>query len=267
MIEDSLKKVLLSVEAFCNEAEIAVFYGSIEDNAATEVSWTNTDRSDWKKYIETAQKIKCKILIVDVLINNTDLEDERLIDYREQLEDIELEEFETCLNILRERKNALAKIELHYIFENTCYSYCEYADWIEDFLFVQNIILESAESDEEEDAGEEELNSERLEFEALESLAREITSSDKFLSAKTPLQRNEVVKDFIEEKQITYSGDRYSIERKVERIFELEIRPKQEEQIRKQILELKESNLKKVEIASRLSISLNMVNKFYYTDK
>jgi hypothetical protein len=53
---------------------------------------------------------------------------------------------------------------------------------------------------------------------------------------------------------------------RVDEIYESEIKPIQELEIKRKVLELKAQGVKKVEIRSRLNISLGMVDRFYYAD-
>jgi hypothetical protein len=51
--------------------------------------------------------------------------------------------------------------------------------------------------------------------------------------------------------------------RNVEALFEIEIKPKIELEIKNKVLELKKQGYKKVEIRSKLDISRGLVDRFY----
>ena len=145
---DKLKNVLDSVEKWCKDNDISIFYGSIDENVATEVSWSKNSDDDWLKYLSTLRKLGIKIIIVDIITNKIDPLDETIIDYKRLLENDDLIEYEKALKIIKSTKNQIAYFNLSFIDNNTCYSYAQISDWVDDYLFVQEAF--SAEEDEYE---------------------------------------------------------------------------------------------------------------------
>jgi hypothetical protein len=263
MEKDKLKDITDKAIKFLNENDIAVFFGSIDENILTEVSWTENKGINIDNFLATVKKTDAKIIVVDISYNDID---EDLSDFKESLEDEELiKEFEDAISIVRKTKGQIVDFTLSFFHNNVCYSYYDSAEWFDEYEIINDFIC--ANDEEDEVPPKRELQPERLGDDKIEELARKIISIEKYINAKNPLQRSEIADSFIKQENLGKDlYNIYTIKRKAESLFETEIRPKQEEEIKKKVLELKSQNFKKVEIASKLNISSGMVNKFYYTE-
>lgn len=264
MSKDLLPETLSLIEKWCNANGVFVFYGSVEKTFFTKVSWDVKFMNDWEKFLQFIKITSTPILIVDIITNNLDINDENIKDYREGLEDDELNDFEKSIKVVKKNQGFIAYYELSFISDNVCYSYTHLTDWVDDFLIIQSVI----ENDENEiDSKTPRLPKPiKLVDEQVESIARKVTSDEKYLNANTPLVRSEIAKMIIEQEGITDFFNKYNVRRRVELIYETEIRPTLEKKIRENVLDLKLKGFKKVQIASKLGISSGMVDKFYNSD-
>lgn len=268
MDKDTLQNILTSIKKWCKDNDISIFNGNVSDNAATQVTWEKTSDTDWETYIAVAKKSETKIIILDVIINDIDTEDEDIVDYRQTLIDEELQkEYEDALKVIKKKKGQVAFFTMSFFNNHVCYGYSHLSEWVEDYSIVCGAFSEENEEDDEYDDNEfSNLRPERLSEEKIEKLARKFISNEKYLAAKNPVQRNEIIETLLKQETIGNPLNSWAVRRKAESIFETEIRPELDEEIRKKVLQLKSTGLKKIEIASKLNISSGMVNKFYYTE-
>jgi DNA invertase Pin-like site-specific DNA recombinase len=260
MRRDKLLNIITSIQDWCKENEICVFYGTLEEKNTSEVSWTKTSDTDWEQYLKVLQKSGTKIIIINTTINDIDLNDDDVISYKDFLEEDEIQEYDVAAKTIENTKGQIAYFQLTFIIENVCYNYSEFTDWVNDYF----IVIEAFSDDDTK-----ERNSpitDRLTEEEIEKIARIITSNERYLNTYNSALRSEVAKVLLRQEYQGRNGiDIYKLERRIETIFEIEIRPKKEKEIKNKVLDLKEKNYKKVEIASTLGISSGMVNKYYYT--
>lgn len=181
--------------------------------------------------------------------------------YQESLEDEELQEYKDALSVVKKTKGQVVYFKLKFFHDHVCYSYSQLSEWVDEFFAVQEAFQDE---DDEQDSDTQQSN--RLSDELVEELARKITTNEKYLSAKNFVQRSEITETLLRQEEMAKHLDGWLIRRRIDNIYETEIRPKQDEETRKKVLELRKNGMKKVEIASRLGISPAMVNKFYYTE-
>lgn len=134
---DKLKKLLESIITWCNDNGIAIFYGSVDYNAGTEVSWLRQSEDDWMKFLLVLEKTGAKLLIVNILLNEIDPEDPAIVEYKNNLDSDDRIEYEQALKSLREHHGEIAALNLSFIYNTACYTYSESPDWSEDYLIVQ----------------------------------------------------------------------------------------------------------------------------------
>lgn len=263
MEKNILKETISNIDKWCFENNIATFYGSIDESSLTEVSWTKSQDTDWQKYLEASKRIGAKVIIVDVTINETDTDNEEFIAYKESLEGADLREYEVALKVVEKNKGHTVYFDLCFISDNVCYKYTHEANWIDDYILVLDAI--GFMNDDDDDDGENRsFQIERLSDEQIEEHARKIIANKKYQSAATPAQRSEVAETLIRQENLPHSI--WAVKRRINSLYEEEIKPKQEAEMRKKVLELKKQGLKKVQIGSKLNISSRMVDKYYHAD-
>ncbi len=260
MAKDILKDTLDKIEGWCSQNNVSIFYGEIDENKATEVNWMSSDNSDWEKYLNVLKNTEPRILTVTVGKNEFDDTDEEISDYLETLDDDEQKEYNSALSTVKKSKGQIAYYILTFFYDNISYQYRQQSEWIEEY---QTVYEAYAFDDDDED---DEIDEDRLTDDEIEEVARELIADKKYLSAKDRFERSRIVHTLSQKDGVEKFHDTYRISSKAEEIFEAEIKPQQEAAIRKQILDLKAKGLKKVEISSKLKISRDAVNKYYYSD-
>ena len=260
MATDILKGILDKIEGWCSQNDISIFYGEIDENKATEVTWMSPNNSDWEKYLNVLKNIESKILILTIRKNDFDDTDEQIYDYLETLEVDEQKDYKSALATIKKNKGQIAYFILTFFNGNVSYRYQQQSEWIDEYQTV----YEAYGFDDDDDDNE--IDEDRLTEDEIEEAARKIISDKKYLEAKDRFERSRIANTLTSKDSIENLNDTYRISGKAEEIFETEIKPQQEAALRKQILELKAKGLKKVEISSKLKISSGVVNKYYYTD-
>ena len=106
----------------------------------------------------------------------------------------------------------------------------------------------------------------RIEDEKIEEIAWEIANTKEFNEEKNNPLRNRISDKLIKEKYNYNDSEQifWRIKNQAELLYIKEIKPLQDEEIKKQILKLKSDGLKKVEIVSKLNLSNGMVDKYYH---
>jgi len=278
MNKEKIRKTLISIENWCKDNEISIFYGSINNNTFTKVEWTKTTENAWKEYLLTLIKTSSKLIIIDIIPNDIDKHKREIRTYKEAIENEELQVFENALSVLNNTIGEIANLKLNYFHDNVCYGYTQIAEWNDQYLTVQvafqnkneeivnktQYILSKLKEFNDDTVSP---TLEKLSEERIEELARKITSLENYITEKNPVQRTEIANSVLKHELFSEYSNIWMVRNRADNIYETEIRPMLEEKIRKKVLELKLKGLKKVEISSKLNISPGMVNRFYYTDK
>jgi hypothetical protein len=149
---DNLKKLLGSIKTWCNDNGIAIFYGSVDYNAGTEVSWLRQSEDDWMKFLLVLERTGAKLLIVNIIYNDLEPDDPTIMEYKTNLESDDRIEYEQALKTLREHHGEIAGLNLSFIYNTACYTYSESPEWSEDYLTVQQAF--AAQEDFEEYEGD-----------------------------------------------------------------------------------------------------------------
>lgn len=281
LMEDKLKKMLTSLEDLCSQSNSSIFYGEISKGNLVEISWKNNNNADWKKYLEVIQKVQPQIIIVEVDINDIELDNEKITNFKNKLDSDEQKEYAEALKVIKQTSQHVMHISVSFVLNEIHYKYSEFVDWYDEYIQI----LESLVDEDYDDESVEKENNDsghgrflmpqtkELSNEEIEMHARKITSNEKYLNARTIPIRDALAVSLLREDNITSLMEIWKVKSAIDKIYETEIRPlqeeenrKKEEELKRNILALKKENLKKVEIASRLNVSVNAVNKFYYSD-
>jgi hypothetical protein len=258
MAKDVLKDALDKIESWCTQNNVAIFYGEIDENKATEINWMASESSDWEKYLNVLKNTQPKILTLTVRKNEFDEADDEISDYLETLDDDEQSKYKSALSIVKKNKGQIAYYILTFFNDNISYQYQQQSVWIEEYQKV----YEAYAFDDDDD----ENNEDRLTDDEIEEAARQLIADKRYSSAKDRFERSRIANTLTQKDGVENFHDTYRISSKAEEIFEAEIKPQQVAALRKQVLELKEKGLKKVEISAKLKISRDVVNKYYYSE-
>ena len=267
MVKHKLRDEITTLQKWCKENNLSIFYGTPDKNNISEVLWDSEEDGDLARYLSIFKNTDIKILIINIVKNDIDSEDEEISNYQATLAEEEKEAFNDALKTIKKNRGQIVSFELVFFYNNVSYEFVEYANWSEDYYTILEAYdiseYENNLEDENKDKGKEA----RLTEEKIDEIAIQLTSNEKYIFAKNPNQRWEIIQGLLKQENITEYYNIYRVKAKSEAIYESEIKPKQETEIKKKILELKNQNLTKVAIASKLGISPGMVNKFYYTDE
>lgn len=258
MIKDNLKETLSKIETWCSQNDISIFYGSIDKNKATKVNWERSGKDDWEKYLNVLKKAGSGILTVTITRNELPVMEDMIDDYITGLEEDEKQEFESALSVIKKNNGQIAYFKLTFFECSISYSYQEEADWIDKYKMV----LEAYMFDDDDN----ELEEEELSEKEIEEWARKVILDEQYLNEKNRYKRNNIARSFLQSDGFMDTHGLYEIADKAEAIFQSEIQPAREALVQKQVLELKAEGVKKIEIASRLKISRDTVNKYYFSD-
>jgi hypothetical protein len=279
MEKDKLISVIEEIQKWCETNDIICFIGSTQDEPYIIYSYEKESNNDWNKFLQIAKKLNVNIVVLEKEINLL----KTLYDFvfEQIIEDVELD------SRMKERyQNALAHdgeiamIKLTFHYNDICYKFSVISDWYIDFHFASKEVEEPSDNETEEDNSENrtfsavnpqnETISKRLSEQEIEEFARKAIENNEFIKSKSRIQKQEIIKKMLKDSL----GDEYSessyhywnVIRRAEKIFEMEVRPKLESEIKQKVLELKAQGLKKVEIRSKLDISQGMVDRFYHMD-
>ena len=259
MGNDKLRDAVESIVKWCHDNDVAIFYSDLDETKLPEVEWSKTIEHDWKTFLGVVKHAKAPILVMGYVDNDVDIEAEEISVHRSKLEDEDREEFEEAITIVKKTQGQVFYLKMGFVHQNVFYTYVDFAEWADEYFDVVNAI-----SEEEKEAEKSEAHQQT---ERAEMLARMINANAEFINGTNPVLRNKIAMKLLEDEAGIEEYKKRSVARRAETIYEVEMKPKVEKELKKKILDLKSKNLKKVEIASKLKISVDTVNKFYYSEE
>lgn len=134
---DKLKNIIESIQKWCKDNDISIFYGAVDKNFGTEVSWKKETDDDWSKYLSIFKKTDTKILIINEIKNETEVNDPTIIEYKQMLNNDDRIEYEEALKVIKNTKGHVAYFNLTFNYNNVCYNYSQLSDWAEEFMIIQ----------------------------------------------------------------------------------------------------------------------------------
>ena len=272
MKKDNLLNLTEEIQKWCETNEIICFIGTSVDEPSLIYNYEKVSNNDWIKFLLIAKNLNVKIIVIEKEINllNTLYEDDFEILLNE--EDLEYDIKKQYENALaHDQEIALIKLSFHY--NAICYMFSLTSEWFIDYHFA---LEEVEELDDDIENSSYNLNSnseqivKRLTEQETEDYSRKVLEHEDFIKAKSRFQKEEIIKKILKDILGEDFNDSpyyyWSVIRKTEEIYEMEIKPKIEMEIKQKVLELKAKGLKKVEIRSKLDISQGMVDRFYHMD-
>jgi hypothetical protein len=266
MKEVILEDFITSIQTDCSKSDIQVFYGSFTENDLLPVHLVDDQRKDWNQYFQVVKSLGIRLITVSADVNEID----NLDTYRAKIDDLDEEDqkrYQEALSIIEKNENRLKRLQVHFFYDSVCYQLSMEASW---YVYCQMLdmlydINDDDEDDDLEDNDEFEPPISFMAEEEIERRARLIINKSAYLQARNYLERRRLIYTFKELDDVRYS-DRADIQERAEEIFQAEILPKQEEELRNKILELKQKGLKKIHIKAKLSITDQALNRHYYDD-
>jgi len=258
-----LEDIQINFEAWCKENNINIFYTDDNSSLPSIIYSDRNDESllDFKKII--LKKSPPFILIIgkDVLLEKNFYESHS--DWVEEND----ENYESHLSLLEVNANNLVSLEIGFVHEGVFFYIYESAEWIDDFEEISDIMLKYDPTDVDDESDS---KLPKIPKEEANQLAREIASSEEYGKATNMIHRSDIserkAQIYFDDKEYNYdwkSGQ--TIATKAENIFNEEIKPKRDEDLKSQIRDLKSQGQKKVQITSKLGITIGTLNKFWET--
>ena len=236
-------------------------------------NYNKESNDEWIDFLGIAKKLNVNIIVIEKVINNikTLYEDDfEIILEEEDLSPLLKKRYENALK----HTDEIAQIKLTFSYNDICYRFLINSEWYIDYHLALAIIEDSDEvdssspSDNENSIPSQEIYQNRLSEKEIEDYSRNIILREDFIiNAKSRNSRENFSKKVLKE----ILGDDYNesfyfyypVVRSVEALFEIEIKPKIELDIKTKVLELKKQGCKKVEIRSKLDISRGLVDRFF----
>lgn len=273
MVKDNLLSVIMDINNWCTSNDIICFKGSSEEDFLMPYYNYNKESNDeWIDFLEIAKKLKVNIIVIEMVINfiKTLHEDDfEIILEEEGLSQFLKKKYENAL----EHNDEIAQIKLTFNYNHICYRFLINSEWYIDYSLALDVIenpdeVDSSPNDYENSIPSQEIYQSRLSEKEIEEYSRIIIFREDFIiNAKSRNSREnfskkvlkEILGDDFNESFYFY----YPVVRSVEALFEIEIKPKIELDIKTKVLELKKQGCKKVEIRSKLDISRGLVDRFF----
>jgi hypothetical protein len=258
MEKDSLRDLLAQIEAHCHKHQIATFYASPDEYNSPLVLWDREDDKDWQRYLAALQKSPTPILIITDLgeLQEEDLESSVYAALKPE----DQKACSEALQELKEVKGHLTGFILTFFAAGVAYQYLHDAPWIDHY---HTLLSHQEPAGEEQQSGIEEKGA-PLGSEQIDQVARKVLSSPQYISAPNRLQKRATVATLLQDQGIVERTTILSIVNRVEALYQQEVQPSLEKELKAKIRQFKQQGLKKVEIRTRLGISERALDKHWY---
>lgn len=276
MVKDNLLSVIIDINNWCTSNDIICFKGfTEEDFLMPYYNYNKKSNDEWIDFLEIAKKLKVNIIVIETVINNIKtlyendfeiiLEEEDLIPFLKK-------KYENAL----EHNDEIAQIKLTFNYNDICYRFLINSEWYVDYHLALDVIenLDEVDSNSPNDYDNsipsQEIYPKRLSEIEIEEYSRKIINDPDIINSRSKNHREDftkrVLKEILGDSFNESSNFYWPVVRRVEALFEIEIKPKIELDIKSKVLELKKQGFKKVEIRSKLDISEGMVDRFFHME-
>jgi hypothetical protein len=277
MKKDKLISIIEEINNWCISNDIICFNGSSEEDFLMPYyNYNNKSNDQWLDFLEIAKKLKVNIIVIEKEINviktmhEGDLE---IILEEEDLNPFLKKKYENAL----EHNGEIAQIKLTFNYNNVCYRFLINSEWYFDYYLTLEVIenlneIENSPTiDSVNSISPQGFYTERLSETEIEDYSRKIIDHSEFIiNSKSKNHREDfskrVLKEILKDSYNESSYFYWPVIRRVEALFEIEIKPKIEFDIKSKVLELKKLGFKKVEIRSKLNISEGMIDRFFHME-
>jgi hypothetical protein len=257
-----LEDIKISFETWCKQNHISVFY-SDDSSSLPSIIYSDIKDRDLAEFKNIILKTKPPFIIIvgkDIKVEQGFYEL-----YSDWVKEND-KDYEKHLSLLEENVDSIVSLEIGFIHGGVFLYALESAEWHDDFDEISKIILTYDPDEIEENGLESSLP--KIPKEEEDLFAKEIALSKEYGTASNIIQRNDIAerKGRVYFNKNGYEFDYYAeriFKDNVEDIFNDEVKPIRDEELKNQIKEFKAQGLKKVQIASKLSITTGTVNKFW----
>ncbi len=249
------------VEAIINAAKgqgLVLFYGWAHGTNQKAVTWNEEHGGDWEKFLACAKAVGAKMLYV----NWAPLEEFQIDEAVEHLERIiaggtGIEPPDSVpsrreIEAYRDKVGVTAVIDLAFVYEDVVHIHQCFADWFQAF----EELTEGLEED--SDASDASFHERVVDKALVKKWASELANHPKFGSTRSGDQREFLLESIAGDEIDTLpTGD---ILARADSIYQIEIKPKEEERVRGEVRRLREQGLNINAIALKLGISKDRVS-------
>ena len=281
MNTDKLIITIQEIQKWCDTNDVICFKSSTKDEPYITYRYDRESNDEWIHFLQITKKLNVKIITLQNEWNllKTIHEDKLLNILNSDTLELMKEDITSALA----HDDEIALVILSFFHNDICYEFKIPADWYHAYHRASNLIDDL---DDDDDFDDDDLDDEsqtegttqpaqesltyRLNNNDIEAISRRVIENESFKMTKSRIQNraiiNSIIAEIWEEQNTENRFDFFTIRRKTEELYEVEIKPRIELEIKNNVQELKKQGLKKVEIRSKLDISQGMVDRFYHMD-
>lgn len=259
-----MSELLSTIEKDCKEHGITIFYGSVDESTYSPIHKLSNEGASWRAYLDVLRRLDCRVIAVTVDINDIGEYDDAIRALDQGIK----EQYAGEISLVKKNAGKPLEVTVRFFHAFLQFEFSRKAEWHDDYWTVFHLLdddrgLDSDEEDDEEadQKFNEYIPKKELPSEEIERIARLVVSKPLYQKARNNAERRRSL-DLVEEfGQVMSWADRSTIMSRAEEIFQLEIFPKQEEELKRKIVELRQQGLTKGQIQARLNITVNMLNR------
>lgn len=250
---DPLLNIVEQIKTYAPEHSFVVFYGWASGEKVETVHWNEERDSDWHHFLDAAKSLSVKLVYLNWAPFEEFQIEEALLDEEvassRSMSAEEIEKHNREIAKFSQKVGLTAIVDLAYLFDGVLHIFQKRADWFEAFeeLTARGEIEEETKRVEE-----------KVDTELVDTWANKLVRDSRYRMCKTYSQQ-----DYLLEK---LAGDEYKrlpvsrILSRADTIYLIDIRPQEDEELRKQAKELKVQGLNLNAIAQRLGLSRDRVS-------
>lgn len=269
---DDLAAEVKALEQTCQEHAITVIPGTFEREGMPTVNWETPAPNDLTIYFNLVKSVSNPLVVLEkyefdeeafeeLRTGNSEADDDTsVLTGEEETADRELlEELDTLRTKYSRFYGSLHTYTLNWIKDGVCYTYEREADWYGELIADLQELNDKLEAALAEDESEEEVP--ELTKVEIGNFASELARDELFQRATNQASRRFAFQRRHPDIAENHPREIPEIIDQAKGIFELEIKPEQEESLDQQITDLSNQGLNKEQIARKLRISVTRVRK------
>lgn len=260
MQKDDLLEIKNSIEKYCKENNIVIFYGDIDASRMPQVEWDSDDSGNWQGYLNALKQLNVRILSIEVYLNSLE-EDESISSYYGTLEGEDKRIFKKALDTIKKVKGHIATLSLSYFYEGVRYAFEMEAEWANQHMQLLEAYDERRSVNDNDNNDENRIGEQRA-----NSIAQMLLEEESFIKANHR-NRSQVAQEILmerkEELKLT-EMDVYNVAWRANRLFAKEVQPKLDKEVEKKVKELKLKGLSKTAVKGQLGITESTIGKYWY---
>jgi hypothetical protein len=257
-----LETIKIDFEDWARNHNLSVFYSDDSSSLPSIIYSDHNDPSlsEFKKLI-----IQTSPRLIIVIAKDMNFEKGCYESYTDWLKEND-DNYEEHLSLLERHSHNIVALEIGFIYEGIYLFSLQSAEWHDDFEDIKKILLEINNDIDNQELSENKLP--QIPKDEMNNLAREMAFNEEYIKGNNMMYRN----DFVSRKaEIYFTEKQYLLDwatknllyTKTEDVFMEEVKPKRDLELKNQIAGLKAQGFKKVQIQSKLNISLGAINKVW----